>query len=206
VAEERACFVGLDLGQAADYTAAAVVERRLPDGASRSAATHALVHLERLPLGTSYPEVVRVAGELMGSLPAGSRLVVDATGVGRPVVDLLARARLSPIPVVVHGGAETTRDANGFIRAPKRELVSTAQVALQQGRLRFVAGLPLAPTLKEELQNFRQKIADNGHDSYEAWREGQHDDLVFALCLAVWRGERFWPRDHRPVPVVFSMQ
>ena len=27
------------------------------------------------------------------------------------------------------------------------------------------------------------------HDSYGAWREGQHDDLVLAVALAVWFAE-----------------
>ncbi len=29
------------------------------------------------------------------------------------------------------------------------------------------------------------------HDSYEAWREGDHDDLVLAVAMACWAGERF---------------
>lgn len=28
------------------------------------------------------------------------------------------------------------------------------------------------------------------HDSYEAWRERGHDDLVLALALACWRAEQ----------------
>jgi hypothetical protein len=28
-----------------------------------------------------------------------------------------------------------------------------------------------------------------GHDSYEAWRESIHDDLVLAVSLACWYGE-----------------
>ena len=90
---------------------------------------------------------------------------------------------------MVHGGAETTVDERGYRRVPKRELVGTTQVVLQQGRLKFAAGLPLVPTLKEELTNFRLKVTDAGHDTYEAWREGQHDDLVFATCLATWYAE-----------------
>ena len=31
------------------------------------------------------------------------------------------------------------------------------------------------------------------HDTYEAWREGQHDDLVLSLALACWCGERKAP-------------
>jgi hypothetical protein len=29
-----------------------------------------------------------------------------------------------------------------------------------------------------------------GHDSYGAWREGTHDDLVLALACSLWAGER----------------
>jgi hypothetical protein len=28
------------------------------------------------------------------------------------------------------------------------------------------------------------------HDSYEAWREGDHDDLVLATALACWRAAK----------------
>ncbi len=44
-------------------------------------------------------------------------------------------------------------------------------------------------TLIDELHAFRVTISDNGHDSYSAWRERDHDDLVLALCLAAWTAE-----------------
>ncbi len=31
---------------------------------------------------------------------------------------------------------------------------------------------------------------EQAHDSYGAWREGTHDDLVLAVALALWAGER----------------
>ncbi|MEJ7861626.1 MAG: hypothetical protein WKF90_08310 [Pyrinomonadaceae bacterium] len=30
------------------------------------------------------------------------------------------------------------------------------------------------------------KINDSAHDTYGAWREGTHDDLVLAAALALW--------------------
>jgi hypothetical protein len=37
------------------------------------------------------------------------------------------------------------------------------------------------------MQHFRRKIdLRTAHDSYEHWREGDHDDLVLAVCLACW--------------------
>lgn len=74
---------------------------------------------------------------------------------------------------------------------PKRDLVSTLQVLFQSGRLKVAGGLKLAPVLVEELLNFKVKInVKTAHDSYEAWREGIHDDLVLAVALACWYGER----------------
>jgi hypothetical protein len=38
--------------------------------------------------------------------------------------------------------------------------------------------------------NFKVKVnLATGHDSYEAWRESVHDDLVLAVALACWHGE-----------------
>jgi hypothetical protein len=46
-------------------------------------------HLERLPLGTTYPAIVSHVGRLLSKLPAGTELVIDHIGVGRPIYDLI---------------------------------------------------------------------------------------------------------------------
>ena len=52
----------------------------------------------------------------------------------------------------------------------------------------------MAETLKQELLNFRVKVnVSTAHDSYEAWREGDHDDLVLATGLALWGATRPGP-------------
>ena len=51
--------------------------------------------------------------------------------------------------------------------------------------------LPLAPVLMQELLAFRVKIDPlAAHDSYGAWREGAHDDIVLACAVACWYAER----------------
>ena len=68
---------------------------------------------------------------------------------------------------------------------PKRDLVTNLQVLLQSGRLKIAGQLPESRTLTDELLNFKVKIdIRTAHDSYEAWREGVHDDLVLAVALA----------------------
>jgi len=186
--------LGLDLGQVQDHTALALVEWTETPAGTR---VHALRHLARLPLGTGYPAIVTHLKELMRTdeLHDTTQLVADATGVGRPVIDMLRTAGLRPTPVVVHAGRQYTVDELGYHAVPKRVLVSTAQVLLQDRRLRFAPSLPYVKTLEDELLRFEVKITDSGTDVYGAWREGAHDDLVFALCLACWYGEYKAPSD-----------
>jgi hypothetical protein len=114
--------------------------------------------------------------------------VIDATGVGRPVVDMIRQAKLEPVPITIHGGDQISYE-NGW-RVPKRDLVSIVQVGLQTERLKFAAELPHVSTLVQELLAFRVKISEAGHDTYGSWREGAHDDLVLALACAVWWANR----------------
>jgi hypothetical protein len=148
-------------------------------------------HLERLPLGTRYPAVIERLREITQTRPLADKpkcLVVDRTGVGAAVVDSFVHAGITPVSVAIHGGSEVSQDPDRFdYRVPKRDLVSTVQVLLQNGRLRVAKGLREAQTLKQELLNFRVKIDPRtAHDSYSHWREGDHDDLVLATALACW--------------------
>jgi hypothetical protein len=148
-----------------------------------------LRHLERFELGTRYPDVIAGVRSLLSSGALRNKrvaLLVDKTGVGASVVDSLVHAGLGPIAVTIHGGSAVSRDAHGY-RVPKRDLVAAVQVLLQNSRLRIAEGLPLAETLKKELLNFRVKVDPHtAHDSYEHWREGDHDDLVLASAMACW--------------------
>ena len=184
-------LVGLDLGQAQDYTALVIAEQQ---GTPPQARYH-VRHLERFPLGTAYPVIVSHVQALLQhpTLQRQSTLVVDATGCGRPVVDLLTQAQFDPVAVSIHGGDSVQHEGRHW-RVPKRDLVSVLQVLLQTERLKVAEALPLAQGLVQELLNFRVTIDPRtAHDSYSAWREGQHDDLVLACALACWWGERYQP-------------
>jgi hypothetical protein len=149
-----------------------------------------------MPLGTPYPAVVdRVASITRCPDVRGScHLVADATGVGRPVVDLLRRAGLECrlMPVMITGGL-TESSVNGFYHVPKVDLVTGLQVLMQAGALEIAAGLEHGPTLVEELAQMRVKVTASGNEQYGAWREGQHDDLVFAVALAYWGARTLYP-------------
>ena len=68
------------------------------------------------------------------------------------------------------------------------------QVLLQERRLKVAQSLPEAATLTQELLNFKSKPSTAPMDSFEAWRENPHDDLVLAVAIAAWIGERAMQR------------
>jgi len=148
----------------------------------------------RLKLGLPYPEIVRQVIAIAGMLPGARQLtyVVDATGVGRPVVDLLRQevGNVAPIVPVVFTAGDAVRYEDGSYRVPKKDLVHNVMVLLQTGKLRIAERSEDSRALVSELTNMRIKISSNEHTAYEAWRQGQHDDLVFALSLACWRARR----------------
>lgn len=182
--------LGLDLAQKKDYTALAALELT-----TRAGENHYLLHaLERLEQRMAYPDQVAHVGHRITDSPQlrGSLLAVDQTGVGQAVVDLF---RAAALPVALYAiqitsGHAATRADDGSLHVPKKELVATLSVLLESGRLRMVPGLRWEPTLKVELLKFTAKITTAGNETFGAWRESDHDDLVLAVALAGWLGER----------------
>jgi len=198
-------FVGVDLGQSRDFTAIAVVERAETTGewdaakfAWRKVVKLQLRYLERIGLGTSYPEVVErvVAVTRWQGMASRVRLAVDGTGVGRPVVDLLQRAGPGCVTMAVNitSGLKQTYEG-GYYGVPKRDLILGLQVLLQRGLLKIAGGLQYGTELVKEMGAMQVKISLNGNEQYAVWREGQHDDLVFAVALACWNAQNAYPND-----------
>ena len=71
-------------------------------------------HLGRRSLGETYPDVVSHVSGLLRRLPGNPELIVDATDVGRPVVDQMRVGGLAPIPVTVTSGKATKRERRGW--------------------------------------------------------------------------------------------
>ncbi len=186
-------ILGLDLGQIQDFTALAVLQRLPAPPAAKS--TYALRHLERFHLGTPYTEIV-LAVHARGSTDAlkGCALVVDQTGVGRPLVEMLRVKSPNPIvPVTITGGHDARQDDNRDWHVPKKALVTGLQLIFQSHRLTIPRTLAEADVLVKELQNFQVKITQAANEVFGSWRESAHDDLVLALALAAW-----WAEWHRP--------
>jgi len=224
----RRYSVGVDLGQANDPTAIAVLEKTTappetamfsPVGKSPSnrlvegRSVYDLVYLKRPKLGTPYDTIARRVADLICELePQGAfgelgqvTLSVDGTGVGRAVVDLLDSefkrrgATSKAVPKVdfrrvsVTGSQGTLKRptrTDGYWSVPKKDLIFPAVAAFQQGKIRIAKGIKDRDALVNELKNYRSKVnIATGNLAFEPWRESEHDDLLFATCLALWGWE-----------------
>jgi hypothetical protein len=190
-------FLGVDLGRVNDPTAIALVEeaevltdfdhRGLAYGKERRLSVR---HLERMPLGTPYPKVVERLKAIHTSFEPREQpeaLVVDATGVGAPVVNLIKDARMcwAVVGVTITGGGQVSKGPDGY-NVPKRDLITNLQLLLQQRLLKVAKELPDSQALAGELRQMRVKVTPFGQEQFACWREREHDDLVLAVALACW--------------------
>ncbi len=180
-------YAGLDLGQKRDHSALVVVERVDHGMAFQGAAYRSILvrYVERMRLGLPYPAVVQRVSEIVRSQELRDKcsLVVDATGVGAPVVDMLREARLgcNLTPVTISGG----EGGSGKV-VSKQDLMAGVQVLLEKGQLR-IGRLKEREQLKRELMDVRMSRGNAGRMRIGADGSGEHDDLVIALALACWR-------------------
>jgi hypothetical protein len=182
----RNFYIGVDLGKQNDHTTVAIVEKQSDSD------TLSVCHLERLPLGTTYTTVVQQAlYRLRATMAHGTTtLVVDASGLGLPVIDLLKASGTQPVAITITGG-NSVAEGNGVLRVPKRDLIINLARLFESGRLRIASDLPRAGDLIQELLGFQVRInRRTKRESYQAGKTNLHDDLVLAVALACWCAER----------------
>lgn len=154
---------GVDLAQAHDYTAIAVLELGPP---------HRLVYLDRWR-GLSYTLTARKVADVLTRY--GAWAAVDATGVGRPVLE-----EIRALWPLARGLAITAGRGRREGSVGKEDLVSELVVGLERGGIELYPH----PQLLEELRAFEAAPLPGGGVRYSA-PTGGHDDLVLALALAV---------------------
>ena len=77
---------------------------------------------------------------------------------------------------------------------PRQELAATLHELLHSRRLQVAPALPESAMLVRELAAFQLKVSAASKEELDAWREGAHDDLVLAVAVAAWLGERGFQR------------
>ena len=193
-------MVGVDLGKSIDSTAISIIIHHTVKGTNNWNVNHArrmwteesvqrfdLVHLQRLPLGMNYVAQAHKIGELLQREPlkgADAKLVVDQSGVGVGVVDLMEAQGLRPIRLQITAGAEETQDWP-IHRVAKTILISRLEAAMHTGELHVAAALTEAKALREELRDFQRHVTASGANTWSA-RAGKHDDIVLAVSYGIW--------------------
>jgi hypothetical protein len=108
-----------------------------------------------------------------------------------------ASPRCTIRPITITAGSEVVREKTGW-HVPKKDLIGVLQVLLQTRRLRVAKLLPHAATLVRELEAFRVKVTSKANETFESWREKDHDDMVLSIAMGAWIGEKgmkqFWIR------------
>lgn len=205
--------LGVDLGQAHDFSAFAAVERMavpteegmpggIPERGGRVAAQYNVVGLDRMR-GASYVEVCDRIAELYNhpdlstlpsARPSGRRpnwpaapplVAVDYTGVGRPVADLLSTYNIPHKKVTITEQGEPATTKIG-LSVSRFDLIMHLSAAFSNGWIWISDELELRGVLTNELANLKPRVTPTGRESIGHWRESEHDDLVFALALALW--------------------
>jgi len=195
-------YLGLDLGQSRDYSAIAVAERRVELTGRRNRITYQdetetriiLSDLERIPLRTPYPDVVEIVRAVTQRYRGRSlQIVMDATGVGAAVRDMLARAqlRVSVFGVTITGGDRVTAAWNGY-HVPRVDLLANLRVLLEKRMLEVTDTGREAENLRHELVRWSR-------------RRATRDDLIFATALACWKanGQTLSMYGPAPLPGVY---
>ena len=154
-------------------------------------------HIERVKLMTPYPDVAqRVAAIATSPALSGSRvmMLVDITGVGRPVyemiydaVSILSGGQGHGTPGIRMRGITFTHGdrydrAQG--RLGKAYGVSRMQALFQQHCVKLPPRHEEAQAMMRELKDYEIKVDVDANDKYGAFSVGSHDDLATALILA----------------------
>lgn len=173
--------------------------------------TYVIRRLHRFALRTSYTDVVaEVAGayaspalrvpvmlkdENGSETPVKYRrvipdptIVVDATGLGAPVRDIMRGAKLNPIPIIITRAESPHTVLGAGVGVPKRDLAQNLIVLFETKRLKIAQNIKLLSVFLKELSNFRVTITASGRDVYEA--ASGHDDLVLSCAMPLWYAEQ----------------
>jgi hypothetical protein len=181
-------FFGLDLGRRQDPSALAILERRHDSTGCLDRVSaefevklrFILRHVEAFRLGTHYFEIIRRVRKLIRDTHAHATLVVDASGVGAPIVEALQAARLDAtlIPITITATGRPHADPHGGYLVPRRDLISNLRILMERGLFKIPPALHAKEALMKELINLKDHQGNH------------HDDLAISVTLAAWQSTR----------------
>jgi hypothetical protein len=149
--------------------------------------------IRRLPKRMPYPQQVQCVRNLVDAVARiGKRaeVIIDITGVGLPIAQMMPASNLHPTRILITSGNEVSM-AHGDWHVPKKVLVGLLDSHLNNRELALPAlsktsNMPDDLEVKElqrQMQNFVAGYSANGSATYAASGSGK-DDLVLALSYA----------------------
>ena len=155
-------IMGVDLAKVEDFTVIAVYDA----GNNRQVYQARFNQIDWGMQKARIAETARHYGD--GTSPAS--VIIDATGLGDPIVEDLARMGIPVDPIK-------------FTNDQKRQMIEKLSNWIETGRIHMLN----IPETRTELTNFTYDISETtDRVRYEA-PVGFHDDIVIAHALAVWR-------------------
>ena len=201
MAEHMNLTGGLDLGLRFDHTAFAVVEKleKVAGDFDDVPPTYHynVVDLYRWPIHpwVGYRKIIDQLGARLHRLEnlLEAPLYYDVTGPGRQVIPILTHAwqegtvgYTKPHAITITGAQISTRGGH----VAKLDLVTFASRLIDEKRLKIHGDLEFTDILRNELEHYEMKPSKTGDMLYEAGRQGKHDDLVFAVMMALFYAQR----------------
>lgn len=188
-------LIGLDLGQQNDYTVISVFNLTFFEDPIESL-RYDLLFLVKFPLRLSYPKIVKNIKDFIDEFFSVSKdylMIVDYTGVGRPIVDLFRESNIDVVALNIIGGNSVNWNNDKQVNVPKKELISSLQIVLQEKRIRIADDVYHLEDLKREFINFRGSFTSHGNAKFGGII-GSHDDIVLSIGLPIWFGEHSYNR------------
>ena len=194
-------IISLSLGTVAEPSGLVVVKPWSslypPDGLAPEAGVgnrFNVTWIERFPAGRPLPAIINRVAEIASDkrVSRESIILLDISSVGTAPLRAFQTRGMYPEAIDLTN-AGTEGYANDARQVPLRDVIGAAQVILETARLKVASALELATTLVSDLQAFDPKPIARNPDL----RSGRNTDLVLALAVALWWGDRLtWDDDY----------
>ncbi|OPY45891.1 MAG: hypothetical protein A4E47_00803 [Methanosaeta sp. PtaU1.Bin028] len=181
-------ILALDPAQLRDWSALAAVDMQYrPEEKRFGYDLVAMGRKQGLPYDQIVDWVVRTLKKPEFRRDQPPEFLLDATGVGVAVRDMLAAKGVRMKAVTITSGETCTRQGPIY-HVGKARMIGTFLGAFDAGKVRINPSMPIWPHLEKEMLGFRAEMSSQGRAKFEA-EQGENDDMLFALAMAVWFGE-----------------
>ena len=145
--------------------------------------------------GVSYPDIVShvIRTMLKEPLRGRVRLVIDASGLGRVVSDMLTEQRVEHHAIQMTVGQNWVKK-DRYVNVGKTLLLETLSLLFATDDLKFAHDLPLRGDILAELETFQLEQTAAGNQIITQGKSGaHHGDLAIALAAACFASEHLLP-------------